>query len=194
MNKTQQILNEIFTNIDTTDLLPSEFVAQSWEYYQVNCDVSNSLNGYVFEGIIMMALAQENISPIYEQVELTYVNHAIFDIFLYSEEMSYALSLKTSLRERWKQADLEGLALKQVHKKSKNYILTLSDEEVQRRRNDDVDYHSLDGFILADTPEFDELVSELRQREFEVAGTVTIIKHDRQSHTYDTLRNLYNLD
>jgi len=39
------------------------------------------------------------------------------------------LTIKTSLRERYKQADLEGLALKQVYRKSKTYLITLSGQE-----------------------------------------------------------------
>ncbi|MDE7137830.1 MAG: hypothetical protein K2O29_05155 [Ruminococcus sp.] len=39
-----------------------------------------------------------------------------FDIILYTQEQyPIALSLKTSVRERYKQADLEGVALKNMY-------------------------------------------------------------------------------
>ena len=56
-----------------------------------------------------------------------------YDILLYSKVSGpICLSAKTSFRERYKQADLEAMALKNVHRISKSYLLTLSDEEAEQ--------------------------------------------------------------
>jgi hypothetical protein len=39
------------------------------------------------------------------------------------------LSTKTTLRERYKQADLEAFALKNVHRRAKSYLVNISEDE-----------------------------------------------------------------
>ena len=98
-------------------------------------------------------------------------------MFLFSEELSVAISIKTTLRERWKQADLEALAIKQVHKSAQCFVVTLShNEEVSARRRNDSTYAGLDRFILADTTEFDDLINDLSERDFSEAGSFPVVK------------------
>ena len=53
-----------------------------------------------------------------------------FDFVAYSKEIGpIVLSAKTSLRERYKQADLEGMMMRQVHRRAKSYLLTLDKDE-----------------------------------------------------------------
>lgn len=174
-------------------LKASEFIKSYWQYYTEEFPSSNSVNGAIFENLIIIALARSGITNIYYQTELTYVHSAIFDVFLYHETGSVAISIKTTLRERWKQADLEALAIKQVHKDVKCYVFTLSHPEVNARRKNDKSYAGLDGFILADTQELDLLLEELHQKEFSVAGTITIIKTDHKLYTLKKLENDFHL-
>lgn len=170
----------------------SEFVQHCWNSYRENYASNNSLNGLIFENIIMLALARKGIDNIYFQTELTYVPSAIFDIFLYSEEAPVALSIKTTLRERWKQADLEALAIKQVHKNTKCYVITLAHSEVNARRRNDSTYAGLDGFILADTKEFDDLLEELSKLHFSVASSVPIVKTNDRRYTLNDMKRLFD--
>lgn len=186
---TKNLLKEFPLDINAT---ASKFVAHYWKKYKENYGNNNSLNGLIFENIIMLALARRGIDNIYYQTELTYVPSAIFDIFLYSEETSIALSIKTTLRERWKQADLEALAVKQVHKNAKCYVLTLSHNEVRARRRNDSTYAGLDGFILANTKEFDELIDQLMGIEFKVANSIPIIKTDNKRYTLEEMHRLFD--
>lgn len=174
------------------DLTPSEFVNMYWDLYVSRYEGSNSMNGTIFENLIIIALGRAGIRNIYFQTELTYVPSAIFDVFLYSSEGSYALSIKTTLRERWKQADLEALAIKQVHKDVKCFVVTLSENEVRTRRKNDDMYAGLDGFVIANKSEFDDLVDELVTKEFQVAGNVPIIVTNQRR--YDSERFLSNFD
>lgn len=176
------------------DLTPSEFVNLYWDLYKERYKGSNSMNGTMFENLIIIALGRAGIKNIYVQTELTYVPSAIFDVFLYHTEGSYALSIKTTLRERWKQADLEALAIKQVHKDVKCYVVTLSVTEVARRRRNDSVYAGLDRFVLANTSEFDDLVAELLEKDFQVAGSEPIIKTDGKKYNSERFLSDFDLD
>lgn len=198
MAKTQrnhEITQELIDNNPIPeDLKPSEFISEYWELYEDNYPVNNSLNGIIFENLVIIALAREGIENIYYQTELSFVPTALFDAFLYNEEKPVALSIKTSLRERWKQADLEAAALKQVHKKAECYLISLHEQETRARQNQSDEYAGLDGFILADHAEFDELVDDLKTRDFSIAGNVPIIKSKNRIYTDEELKDKFHFD
>lgn len=115
---------------------PKEYVQKYWDAYNASGKINNNLNGKLFELIIMTLLYREGIVPFYTQAHVTFVPSIDFDVILYKEDqyghIPYCLSLKTSLRERWKQADLEGEALKKVHRRAKCYLLCLNEQETKR--------------------------------------------------------------
>ena len=86
--------------------------------------------------------------------------------------------MKVSLRERYKQADLEGLALRQVYRRAKIYLITLSEKEaagvVEKIKVADI--AGLDRCLLADRPEYSELMDELCGLEFSRAVEIMPIK------------------
>ena len=58
--------------------------------------------------------------------------HARFDIAAFKTNGDIiCLSLKTSFRERWKQADLEALALKSVHRRAKCWRISYEIEDAR---------------------------------------------------------------
>lgn len=171
------------------DLSPSEFIKIYWGYYQKNYKSNNSVNGTVFENLIIISLAREGIKNIYYQTQLSFVPSAKFDVFLYHEETPMALSIKTSLRERWKQADLEAAALKQVHKEAESYVITLDRVAVNTRRRLDRTYAGLNGFIIADNVEYDKFVYYLKTKQYVQSGAVPIIKTADNYYTADSLKH-----
>ena len=183
MSKTEKITKEIIENYDFRIYSkPSHFVRESWDFFEKNFESNNSSNGKIFENLIVYILAYEGIEHIYEQAEVVFVPNAIFDILLYHPKNTHTLSLKTTLRERWKQADLEAYAIKNVLKESKSYVITLSTSEVKARRKkyekgEDF-YNGLDGFILADSKEFDDLITKLKAISFLPSEKISIIKKD----------------
>ncbi|MBM0867006.1 PDDEXK family nuclease [Staphylococcus auricularis] len=186
--------NEILQNASIEDSdSPSQFIRKTWNYYKSNYPNNNSLNGSIFENLIILSLAREGIENIYYQTELSFVPSAIFDIFLYNKNEPVALSIKTTLRERWKQADLEALAVKQVHKNSKCYVLTTSESEVRARRKNDKSYNGLDGFILVHTSEYDNFVKKIKDQEFIIAGDVPIIKTDNKLYNKEELQTNFDI-
>jgi len=139
----------------------SKFISDLWGRYDNN---SQSLNGKIFEGLIASLLYRLGISPIYVQAKLAFVPNVDFDFILYSREYGpVVLSIKTSLRERYKQADLEGMLLRQVHRNARTYLITLNEAEA-KNTNDKISKGQIlgiDSVIIATHKEFDTLLDEL---------------------------------
>ncbi len=133
------------------------------------CQKNPAINGKVFEFLICETLAHEEILPFYYQAKFERVPNVDFDIVFYQRKAPLALSLKVSLRERYKQADLEGMALKQVYRKAKNLLITLADSEVGSVINKikTGDIMGLDECILANKKEYSQLLLRLKKDTFE---------------------------
>ena len=111
--------------------------------------------------------------------KVAFVPNVIYDLMFYTTEHGpICWSVKTSLRERYKQADLESIALKYVHRKALSYLITLNENEAAnvKRKIKTGDVIGLDNVIVATNPEFDELVEELKQLDFEEPPTVKVIE------------------
>jgi len=96
---------------------------------------ANTFNGAIFEYIIATLLYKKGITPFYTQAKVAFVPNVIYDIILYTTEANIiCLTLKTSFRERIKQADLEAVALRYVHRRAKTFLLTLSSKEANTQK------------------------------------------------------------
>jgi SepF-like predicted cell division protein (DUF552 family) len=161
---------------------PKDYIEKYWKAYKALGETNNSLNGAMFELITSTLLVREKLLPMYLQAEVSFVPGIFFDLILYSKEIGpICLSMKTSLRERYHQADLEAIALKYVHRKSKYYLLSLDKKEVMNVKSgiksgkiigiDDVCY------CLSD--EINGLIEKLKQIQYSVAGTVEVVSSNR---------------
>ncbi len=171
-----QFITPKFT--DLANLSPSEYVNECWSKYQACPDKNNSINGTIFEYIIETALYNKGILPMFTQASMAFVPNANFDILLYtSENFPIGLSLKTSLRERYKQADLEAIALKYVHRRALNYLITFSGDEADgvKDKIKDGTLLGINKVVTADTTAFDELCEELLGYTFFEPGKIDII-------------------
>lgn len=162
---------------------PSQYVNYCWDRYESSgVDRNNSLNGTIFELIIATLFVKERIMPLHLQANVAFVPNINFDAVLYTAETGpIGLSLKTSLRERYKQADLEAVALKYVHRKAENYLLTMDREEAESvsRKISVGAVLGLDRAILASSTDFDMFIDELKARSFISPGMVEIITASR---------------
>lgn len=149
------------------------FVQQAYEQY-LNTNKSNpSVNGRIFEFIIAETLKREGIVPFYFQAKFVLVPNADFDLVCYHPRQPVVLSAKVSLRERYKQADLEGLALRQVYRNARSYLLTLSDEQTGVHEKIEAgDVVGLTDCIKADSPDYDRLLVDLTQSSFSLAESI----------------------
>ena len=178
--KTAEIFESLFENKTFFDIeydKPSDYVNIYWSEFK-KYNYSN-LNGEMFEVILRTLFVLENLLPMYIQAKVAFVPNVNYDSLFYSKECGpISISMKTSLRERYKQADLEAIALKYVHRKAKCFLLTLEEREAQSVKNKikTGEVIGLDRVILCSKPEFDDLIEEIRQLSLTEAGTIEIIK------------------
>lgn len=183
--KTEKIFNALFpdkTFIDIDYDAPSKYVSKYWDAYKALGKHNNVLNGKIFELIISTLFIREGIFPMYLQANVAFIPNVDYDLIIYNKEIGpISISLKTSLRERKKQADLEAIALKYVHRKSQCYLISLETTEVQAAKNDLKNgcLLGVDDVILADDPEFDEFIKKLKEVELSEAGCIEIIKSNQ---------------
>jgi hypothetical protein len=89
-----------------------------------------SMGGSWLEWATLVALKEEKLLPAYWQAEFAKVPGNFNDVTLWSKEFGpVIISCKTSLRERYKQADLEALALRQYFPDAKLFLLTLDEDK-----------------------------------------------------------------
>lgn len=161
---------------------PSEYVRIYWSLYLQKAAVNNNLNGKIFEYILATLCVRENILPLYMSAKVAFVPNVIYDLMFYTTERGpICWSVKTSLRERYKQADLEAIALKYVHRKALNYLITLNKSEAKsvKAKIKTGDIIGLDAVVVATEPEFDEMILELKQFIFAEPPTVKVIESNQ---------------
>lgn len=174
---------ETLPSPDGSDIKPSQYVSWYWNEYKKNpYKKNNALNGSMFEVIIKKLLEREKLLPMYFQAKLAFIPNVVYDIVFYTENnVPISISLKTSLRERKKQADLEAIVLKNVYRKSECYLVSLEKDEVKKAKKElqDGDLLGLDDVILADCQEFDDFIDNLKEKTFLQVGKIDVIKSNR---------------
>lgn len=160
-------------------LLPSQQVAKLWNIYcQDYLQRENNLNGKLFEAILATVMLKNGVSPIFVQAKVVFVPNVNFDFIVYSKEFGpISISAKTSLRERYKQADLESVSLKYVHRKARCFLVTMDKEEATRleRKRINGDLLGIDEIVLGDESSFDAMVEFLSQLNLEEPAPVQVI-------------------
>ncbi len=177
-------LHNLFKEIinKATYTSPSQLISDCWAEYEKqsgnkSADSSKNRSGQFLELLVQYILCKNDILPFYKQAKVAFVPNVNFDALLYTKEIgSIVLSIKTSLRERYKQADLEAIALKQVHRRSKTFLLTLSDEYLSiNKKIEKGDIAGLEKAINCHNSDFDLFIEELKKYTFIEAGSVEIV-------------------
>lgn len=181
-SKAAKALLKIQPDLDlVTYLSPAQYVADTWTKVQKS-PMPKTMNGVAFELILACVLIKENLHPFYMSAEVQFVPNAKFDLMFYSHEIGpIVLSAKTSLRERYKQADLESLALRAVYRRSKTFLVTLNEREAKsvRAKIKSGDVTSLNSCVVATKPEFNHLIKELHGYKMIKAPTLPIVEKGR---------------
>lgn len=176
-------MNHIAPEFMSNTMSPSEYVSYCWGNYEKSgIKKNNSLNGMIFELIIATLFVKEGILPLHLQAQVAFVPNVNFDAVLYTHETGpIGLSLKTSLRERYKQADLEAVALKYVHRKAESYLLTMDREEADSvsKKIETGAVLGLNKAVLVSSEDFDKFISNLKSKTFISPGSVEIITASR---------------
>jgi len=161
---------------------PSEYVKICWDTYSKVSDMNSNLSDNIFKYIIATLCIREGIVHFHPNAKLLFGPNVIYDLMFYSAESGpICWSVKTSFRERYKQTDLESIALKYVHRKALSYLITLEKTEAKsvKAKIKTGDVIGLDDVIVATEPEFDVLVSELKSFKFEKPPTVEVISSNQ---------------
>jgi len=164
--KAQAIMSVLLPNIHVEpDLKASAFIGKWWaEYKHQHPNESRGVNGKVFETMIAASLARNGIVPLYLQARVTHIPAVNYDCIVYTTERGpISISAKASLRERWKQADLEALALKNIYRQALSYLVSMDATEVRRRRADASSVLALTEIVLACSPEYDSIVERIKE-------------------------------
>lgn len=174
------IFDEHYQDILDLDITsPSKLMNELWLRYP---NKIRSLNGKVFEALLATILYRSGIYPIHVEAKLSFVPNVEFDFIAYCRECGpIILSAKTSLRERYKQADLEGMMVRQVHRKAKSYLITL-DEKAARLVNEKISFGQvlgLDDVVVATDQKFDNLVEEISQFTFYTPEKIEVLTSKR---------------
>ncbi|MBR7067697.1 MAG: hypothetical protein IKI28_05195 [Bacteroidales bacterium] len=155
---------------------PQDYIAKYWQALEKTGNPT--LHGNIFEYIIYTLLYREGIRPFYTQAKVAFVPNVNFDALLYSQLAPVSLSLKTSLRERYKQADLEAIALKYVHRRSKCYLLTMDSKEanVQKSKILSGDIIGLDEIIDCTSDDINKLITNLKATTFTTSIKIDVVQ------------------
>lgn len=161
---------------------PSNFVDTLWKRYLDTKTNNPNINGKIFEYILACLCIRENILPVYLSAKVAFVPNVNFDLMFYTKERGpICWSIKTSLRERYKQADLEAIALKYVHRKALSFLITLGESEAQsvKKKIKSGDVIGIEDVIVANKDEFDNLILELKKLVFEEPPTIKVISSNQ---------------
>jgi hypothetical protein len=161
---------------------PSDYIKIYWDAFKKHPESNNNLNGKIFEYILATLFVREGLLPLYLSAKVAFVPNVIYDLMFYTAERGpICISAKTSLRERYKQADLEAIALKYVHRKALSYLVTLEENEAKsvKAKIKSGDVIGLDNVVVATSPEFNELINELKAFQFSEPPTVKVIESNQ---------------
>ena len=124
----------------------------------------NSARGTAFEFLIAFTLLRENISTFYYQVAFNNIAWAEYDILVFTEEIGpIVLSCKTSLRERWKQAEFEAQLMKRDFPKSRSFLITMDPKESSvANKIKNGPKSGLEKVMRANQPAFDRIIEEIK--------------------------------
>ena len=160
----------------------STAVAELWRSAEAHlAPGQQSTRGELFELIVAVCLVQRKLLPFYYQAKLALIPETDYDFVLWTDSGPVVLSVKTSLRERIKQAALEAVALKMVHRRARCFVLTLDHAEAAnaQRKVATGDLPALSAVIKADSSEFDSLLADLTAVSLRHAPTLPMITHSR---------------
>lgn len=149
-------------NYDT----PKEYAEKYWRAFSLSG--KPAYQNIIFEHIIRTLLYREKIYPFYYHARIADVPLIQQDILFISNSIPISLTIKTSLRERYKQADLEAIALKYVHRKARSFLLTMNSQEAKsiKAKIPQGEVIGLDDVIDCNTDQLDDLIVLLKQMSF----------------------------
>lgn len=164
--KTKSIFLEIYSNIlNSSPDSASNFFHENWttwQSYAYGKNFNNSLPGKVFEKLFEIYCYLLNYEIVAQDEYFGEVPLVKPDFVLENKNGEYLfLSLKTSLRERWKQADWEAIYFKEYYPDTPCILLTFDKSEerkLQIKINDEL-LKGLDDSCIASSKKLDQILT-----------------------------------
>jgi hypothetical protein len=180
LTQAQIIIREMIPDIHADkDLSGSQYIQNFWTQYMREYDSNRSVNGAVFEELIAITLIRKQIMPFYMQAQIAFIPNAIYDFVIYCQDIGpLILSAKVSIRERYKQADLEAVVLKNVHRKSESYLISLNQIEVNARKYRLDEVMAINDFTYAFSSEYDDLLQKISEKQIIAAPIIRTVISD----------------
>ena len=139
-----------------------QFFLSFWkifELYARSTKLNNQVPGDAFEIIFTFILEYEGVE-ILSKDELVEGVDFVKPDFVVKKNYNF-VSLKTSLRERWKQADWESIKYKQVYGDSKCYLLTNHQAEYKSLKQK-ISKLDIDGVFFSGSSDINLLIDKLK--------------------------------
>lgn len=162
----KKIFLEVYSNIlNSIPDTASEFFRENWyiwESYAEGKSVNNVTPGAVFEKLFEIYCYLLNYEIIAQDQSFGKVPLVKPDFVLKNEHGEYLfLSLKTSLRERWKQADWEAIYFKEYYPTTLCILITFHKAEEKSLQNKIQNnlLKGLDESCLATSTKFDQILT-----------------------------------
>lgn len=155
---------------------PQQYFEHFWDFYKnekkkfedgeksLEKDLGQSFrsrNGKVFEIIIGFLLDRESIEIVSYDQSYGEAKLVKPDFVLKIKERLVTLSLKVSVRERWKQADWEAIKFKKAYPDSRCFFVTTDQVGLRTPENHRKDL-DLDGYYCALSPEINDMFELLK--------------------------------
>ncbi|PWV43953.1 MAG: hypothetical protein DF280_01640 ['Brassica napus' phytoplasma] len=140
--QTVEIL-KCFFNKDTFNLSINEYMKTNYQqlnhYFNqnnINSQSQKVIRVKINEYLILLYFQNKGIINLYPQAYLFFIPDIKFDLVLFTEtKRIMAFNFKTCLRDRYKQAMVEGQQLKKLDTRFEFYLLTNNETETQRLNN-----------------------------------------------------------
>jgi len=159
-----------------------EFVSKWWKVLAAS-NPNPNLRGGIFEHLLATVFIREGLLPFYVQAQVEFVPNVRYDFLFWTVEKGpLVISAKTSLRERYKQADLEAMAISSVHRRSETFLVTLDGVEAARvsAKIASGDVQFLKHVAVADSVEFDDLISKIKALALVSAPVIPTLRSARE--------------
>ena len=147
-----------------------DFFNHSWVIYEnykktykakYGKDINNSINGQAFEFIFGLILDHENIVINSYNDEIPNIPLVKPDYIVNNNSNNIFISLKVSVRERWKQAEWESLKYKKYYSNAKCYLLMNHKKECSSLKKK-LSLLDIDDIFYAGSKDINDLILKLK--------------------------------
>ncbi|QYC30712.1 hypothetical protein HGD80_02535 [Paulownia witches'-broom phytoplasma] len=187
--QTVEIL-KCFFNKDTFNLSINEYMKTNHQQlnHYFNQNNINSQNQKVIRGkinayLILLYFQNQGIIHLYPQAYLFFIPDIKFDLVLFTKNKRIiAFNFKTCLRDRYKQAMVEGQQLKKLDTRFEFYLLTNNEPETQRL-NHKINQGKVQGInqvINLFSNSANNFLQNLITRQFIAFSNINIIKKEKK--------------